>query len=311
MWGGAEDGESGGFRFNFGGDADVAAAVDPAAGRKHENEEEEAAEGRIAGTEVLASEVPDPVPGWRPELVRLDDFVTLVKGAVTSTDAANALGSADGDIARRSDLVRGKYEGGFKLWECSLDLARHLLRTANAPDGPRLHGADVLELGCGHGVPGIVAALRGARRVTLCDYNPEVIRALAVPNVRANFITDEMRDRFAYVAGDWGDLDAFVSAQSADVVLAAETIYSTASYERHVRLLRRAMREPDGEALIAAKRYYFGVGGGTDAFRAAIERAHPDMTVETVESFSDGASNVREILRVRYRRRAIGARNLI
>ena len=163
MWGGAEDGESGGFRFNFGGDADVAAAVDPAAGRKDENEEEEAAEGRIAGTEVLASEVPDPLPGWRPELVKLDEFVTVVKGAVTSTDAANALGGADGDIARRSDLVRGKYEGGFKLWECSLDLAGHLLRTANAPDGPRLHGADVLELGCGHGVPGIVAAIMGAR----------------------------------------------------------------------------------------------------------------------------------------------------
>ena len=90
MWGGAEDGESGGFRFNFGGDADAAAADDPAAGRKDENEEEEAAQGRIAGTEVLASEVPDPVPGWRPELVKLDERVTVVKGAVTSTDAANA-----------------------------------------------------------------------------------------------------------------------------------------------------------------------------------------------------------------------------
>ena len=303
MWGGAEDGESGGFRFNFGGDADAAVADDPAAGRKDENEEEEAAEGRIAGTEVLASEVPDPVPGWRPELVKLDERVTVVKGAVTSTDAANALGGADGDIAR-SDLVRGKYEGGFKLWECSLDLARHLLKRANAPDGPRLHGADVLELGCGHGVPGIVAAIMGARRVTLCDYNPEVIRALAIPNVRANFIDDEkeVRDRFAYVGGDWGDLDAFVPAQSADVVLAAETIYSTASYVRHVRLLRRAMRKPDGVAFVAAKRYYFGVGGGTDAFGAAITNAHPDMEVETVETFSDGASNVREILRVRFRR---------
>ena len=27
MWGGAEDGESGGFRFNFGGDADAAAVL--------------------------------------------------------------------------------------------------------------------------------------------------------------------------------------------------------------------------------------------------------------------------------------------
>ena len=53
---------------------------------------------------------------------------------------------------------------------------------------------------------------------------------------------------------------------------------------------------------IRDRRYYFGVGGGTDAFGAAITNAHPDMEVETVETFSDGASNVREILRVRFRR---------
>ena len=167
----------------------------------------------------------------------------------------------------------------------------------------KLRGATVLELGCGHGVPGIVAALKGAAQVTLCDYNPEVLTTLAVPNVRANFTTDEARGKFAYLGGDWGDLDAHIQPGSFDLVLAAETIYSVDSYARHIRVLRRALRVGTGVALIAAKSYYFGVGGGVDAFRQAIERAHPDMEVKSVESFSDGASNVREILRVRYKRR--------
>lgn len=88
--------------------------------------------------------------------------------------------------------------GGFKLWECSLDLAQWLwtasasadascaessptqltsrpsppgVEPGHAADGPaasiarRLQSANgcrVLELGCGHGMPGIVAALCGA-----------------------------------------------------------------------------------------------------------------------------------------------------
>ena len=273
MWGGAEDGESGGFRFNFGGDADAAAADDPAAGRKDENEEEEAAQGRIAGTEVLASEVPDPVPGWRPELVKLDERVTVVKGAVTSTDAANALGGADGDIAR-SDLVRGKYEGGFKLWECSLDLARHLLarERARRPEAPRRGrpGARMRTRRAGHRRRHHGRAAGDAVRLQSRG-DPRAGRSQRPRKLRRR--RKEVRDRFSYVGGDWGDLDAFVPAQSADVVLAAETIYSTASYARHVRLLRRAMRKPDGVALVAAKRYYFGVGGGTDVRGGDNERA--------------------------------------
>lgn len=55
------------------------------------------------------------------------------------------------------------FAGGFKLWECALDLARYLWESA----GPKametkLQGQRVIELGCGHGIPGIVALLAGA-----------------------------------------------------------------------------------------------------------------------------------------------------
>jgi len=63
---------------------------------------------------------------------------------------------------RDSDLVAGVYEGGMKLWECSLDLVQFL-------DAPRwrsrIQGARVLELGCGHGLPGLLALHHGAAAV--------------------------------------------------------------------------------------------------------------------------------------------------
>ena len=62
----------------------------------------------------------------------------------------------------------------------------------------------------------------------------------------------------------------------------------------------RSPRDPDlraGAALVAAKSYYFGVGGGARSFRARLER-EGDLAVECVRTLSDGASNVREILKV-------------
>ena len=134
MWG-AEDGESGGFRFNFGGDADAAAAKAPnpdVAARAPDADPKEG--GHIAGVEVLASSVPEHSPTWKPETLELDPSTTVVKGAVTSADAANALSDADGSIDGNSDVVKGRYEGGFKLWECSVDLAKHLLKHADVGD---------------------------------------------------------------------------------------------------------------------------------------------------------------------------------
>ena len=64
--------------------------------------------------------------------------------------------------------------GGFKLWECAVDLASFLsnewqigMRLGLGPmKGPTmgrtLAGKRVLELGCGHGLPGIVALINGA-----------------------------------------------------------------------------------------------------------------------------------------------------
>ena len=49
--------------------------------------------------------------------------------------------------------------GGFKLWECTIDLIETLRREMQ--DGHlAFRGKDVLELGAGHGLPGILTLLK-------------------------------------------------------------------------------------------------------------------------------------------------------
>ena len=52
-----------------------------------------------------------------------------------------------------SDLLPGQYEGGLKIWECSEDLVNFLSQTR----ARTLEGKKVLELGCGAGLPGLLA----------------------------------------------------------------------------------------------------------------------------------------------------------
>ena len=54
--------------------------------------------------------------------------------------------------------MTGVYEGGLKIWECSIDLASFVA------SGIDVKSLNVLELGCGAGLPGIVAGQLGATR---------------------------------------------------------------------------------------------------------------------------------------------------
>ena len=91
-----------------------------------------------------------------------------------------------------TDLVKGVYEGGLKVWEGSLDLVAHLDRNRNRLLQPKATGYGglggggkkgrgagkkkgrtaaasserlrCLELGCGHGLPGMYALKSVPRR---------------------------------------------------------------------------------------------------------------------------------------------------
>ncbi|EXJ88171.1 hypothetical protein A1O1_05099 [Capronia coronata CBS 617.96] len=246
------------------------------------------------------------------------------------------------------DLTSGIYEGGFKTWECALDLAclvatRHYLDMMSNIT----QDWEVIELGAGSAVPSLALlrtflgstntqkpdqqspqstnAQAPRLKFTLCDYNEEVLRLCTAPNVLLNyhyygigskqsvpdgppsppalaseegeldmeemgatFLPDLVQDiksrnvSFDFISGGWGDsfLDLIpVSKPDADrptnlLILASETIYSPASSKIFADTLLRLLRRHDrgsAKAWVAAKKVYFGVGGGVDEFVRDIE----------------------------------------
>ncbi|XP_012078462.1 histidine protein methyltransferase 1 homolog isoform X2 [Jatropha curcas] len=260
-------------------------------------------------TEVLSSEVSSTLK-FSVEPVTLDGL-TLFKGRVSTKEVFGL---------PNSDLVPGVYEGGLKLWEGSVDLVK-ALRSEVQCGHLSFNGKRVLELGCGHGLPGISACLEGARVVHFQDFNAEVLRSLTIPNVNVNLAKESLSGRsdesncgsgaeLRFFAGDWSQIDQCLPyicnkendldccseqpVSGYDVILMAETIYSISAQQNLYGLIKKCLRRPHGVVYFAAKKYYFGVGGGTRQFLSMVEK-DGIMAGSLVAEVADGSSNVREV----------------
>lgn len=212
--------------------------------------------------------------------------LTLLKGRV-STEEVFALSN--------SDLVPGKYEGGLKLWEGSLDLIAAL--SSEMQDGRlSFHGKRVLELGCGHGLPGIFACLKAAAAVHFQDFNVEVLQCLTIPNVTANIEKEgHINTKTQFFSGDWGEVHCVLDQEAGyDVILMAETVYSISALPNLYKLIKKCLSSPHGVVYMAAKKHYFGVGGGSRRFLSVVEKDGL-FASSLVAEVADGSSNVREV----------------
>jgi len=167
--------------------------------------------------------------------------------------------------------------------------------------GQPFKGQRILELGCGHGLPAILA-LKGGGIVDFADFNSEVVTKLTFPNVCANHHDGLERSRF--FSGGWDSLDSVLGPPDVlyDLILSSDTLYAPESMEDLLDVMAKRLKPGTGAALIAAKTYYFGVGGGTDMFTSLV---HKDgrCQVEIAEKFADGSTNVREILKLTLKER--------
>jgi len=188
-----------------------------------------------------------------------------------------------------TDLQSGVYEGGFKLWECSLDLVDYLKDCL--PPG----GGWALDMGCGHGLPGIVCAQRGFN-VVFQDFNSEVLLRQTMHNVKLNVKLNDNNRQVFYMAGDWNSCVESLGTYKFDFILASETIYSTDTFAVHAEIFNQCL-SPTGIALVAAKRFYFGVGGGSTEFMEYIQ-GQTSLKCRKLSSFNDGSSNVRDLVLV-------------
>ncbi len=239
---------------------------------------------------------------------------------------------------RNTDLVPGVYEGGLKVWECSIDLCRYFVRNNIFVKG------HILELGCGHGLPGIWLLKQAISKsqqglvdtfVTFSDYNEFVIRDVTIPNVainikdscsssrgsmkNTNHINHLLNGNAAFGSGDWlvmsdrllGKSSSSISPEQAmppavpkdglfDCILASETTYSESSVVETADLLSKHLKPGTGVAFISSKRYYFGVGGGTKCLCESLRKENEhEFQIDVLEVYDNGAGNIRELLLVK------------
>ncbi|CAA91342.1 protein-histidine N-methyltransferase [Caenorhabditis elegans] len=155
-----------------------------------------------------------------------------------------------------SDITVHKYEGGFKIWECTVDLCDYIEENQTL-----FAGKSVLELGCGAALPSILTAVHGAKEVFAQDFNASVIEFFTLPNFEEN-------PHSAVVQGEamgWEEVPNRLSGRKFDFILSSETIYNEDDYQALHDAVAATIKD-DGVAWFAAKFFYFGVGGSVPAF---------------------------------------------
>jgi predicted nicotinamide N-methyase len=134
----------------------------------------------------------------------------------------------------RTAFAEGEYVPYWTdLWPGARMLAKAVLRE------PWPEGAEALELGCGLGLPGLVALARGLR-VAFSDYDPAALE-FAAHNARLNGF-----DGFRVLRLDWRNPPQDLRVP---VVLGSDLVYEVGSVEPLAGLIRRVLL-PGGLCLL-------------------------------------------------------------
>jgi len=190
-------------------------------------------------------------------------------------------GGADVVIARPRDPAALLDEDRFAAqdeflpyWADLWPSARALARTLALR---RVGGMRVLELGCGLGLPSVVAALGGARACA-SDWAPEAVAA-----ARANAARNGVQVEGLVV--DWRAPEALTQRAPWDLVVAADVLYE----DRNVAPLLELLPRLAGEVLLAdpgrsAASGFLARAEERFAVTGAADPGHPSVTVHRLRA---------------------------
>ncbi|KAM7459124.1 hypothetical protein BLSTO_00143 [Blastocystis sp. subtype 1] len=179
-----------------------------------------------------------------------------------------------GAIGGATDIVPGQFEGGHRIWQGCIDLLRYLEENPFPVNASTV----VVELGCGHGLPGCYMLRKGAR-VYFQDYNEDSLEKATLPTIVVNCGVDAV-NRAKLICAEWSQTAAMIPEPKVDLILASDTIYTPATIRAFISVVNQ-IATPETMVVIASQRYYFGLGGGTQALNALIEELHLPLRVET------------------------------
>jgi predicted nicotinamide N-methyase len=156
-----------------------------------------------------------------PDVDKCISELTITPSLAVSIEHFSSLDQAVDVFCRANDTVdQAQQDAVLRMspyfgvpWPSGLVLARHL-----AGMGASLQGLTVLELGCGLGIPSLVAAKLGAK-VTATDFHPQALQMLKSNQMR-NFVTLQA------VEWDWTEVGspAWLSKKF-DWVIASDVLY--------------------------------------------------------------------------------------
>ena len=126
------------------------------------------------------------------------------------------------------------------------------------------------------------------------------MKQITIPNVLLNVPSTEVTET-RFFSGDWQSLEENflrkeITEESAkfDLILTSETIYNQENQSKLVSIFKKFLKR-DGEVLVAAKTFYFGVGGGLRQFEELLKQEN--LNSEIVKTFDNGGVK-REIIRI-------------
>jgi predicted nicotinamide N-methyase len=184
--------------------------------------------------------IPQDHPGPPPPEIILDSLGPLVREQVLVEDRSyTILRPEQADHLLEHPAVRSAFAADeympywTDIWPAARMLAKAILREAWPP------GQEALEIGCGLGLPGVVALSVGLR-VTFSDYDATALH-FAGENARLNGLGD-----FRLLQLDWRSPPERLRVP---VLLGADLIYELRNVEPLVRLLKTILA-PGGLCLL-------------------------------------------------------------
>lgn len=155
-----------------------------------------------------------------------------------------------------------------ELWASAIAMGLYLVENQLVSDKK-----SVTEIGCGLGLPSIVAGLMGAKEVILTDYLPE-----ALDFAKQNWLQNLPDKNVRFQLLDWRNPDPSVSA---DILLASDVAYESRAFEPLLNAFKILLK-PNGTILITepnryiSKKFFLGLDTPSrrDAFGRSINEGY-------------------------------------
>ncbi|XP_050351215.1 histidine protein methyltransferase 1 homolog [Nymphalis io] len=227
------------------------------------------------------------------EILDVKDLATLAKVFICR-DVSIKYVLINSMMAYKRGYSVQNQKGGLKVLDCTYDLVNYLEENKETI---AFKNKKVLDLGCGPGILGIYALLKGAS-VVFQDYNKEVLVYSTIPNVILNMEEEQIDQRTKsskFYSGEWLSFDRELEeSEKFDIILTSETLSNLKNHNKLIALLEHRLKD-EGMIFIAAKSYYLGVGGGARHFESAIKNSC--LKSEIIWKTSDKTE--REILKLK------------